>query len=148
LEFVMGWSGALRRAGVALGAISLLAGAALTQGRLSALAQLEPGLWQLRDLDDARAAPQSICVADPSILMQVQHRNAPCSRLVIASDPKGATVHYTCPLSGFGRTSLRVETPRLARIDTQGIVDNAPFALRAEARRVGNCGATAANAVH
>lgn len=113
---------------------------------LSALARLEPGLWQLRDLGDARVAPQSICVADPAILMQVQHRHSPCSRLVIANDAKGATVHYTCPAGGFGRTSLRVETPRLAKIDTQGILGNIPFAYRAEARRVGGCGESAARA--
>jgi hypothetical protein len=72
--------------------------------------------------------------------MQVQHRNSPCSRLVIATDTSGATVQYTCPAGGFGRTSIRVETPRLAQIDTQGIVDNTPFGYRAEARRVGPCG--------
>jgi hypothetical protein len=134
-------SGASCRAFVAFAAIVLVAAPAVpqTRGRLAALSHLEPGLWQLRDLDDARAAHQAICIGDPAILMQVQHRNAPCSRLVIANDPQGATVHYTCPASGFGRTSLRVETPRLARIETQGISDNAPFAYRLEARRTGSC---------
>jgi hypothetical protein len=135
------------RAGIALGAISLLAGPAIPQGKgaaLSALARLEPGLWQIRDLND-RASIQSICVADPAILTQVQHRNSPCSRVVLADEPNGATVHYTCPAHGFGRTSVRVETSRLAKIDTQGIVDNAPFAYRAEARRVGACGGMAGN---
>ena len=139
-------NGAARRAAFAALAAALLGPPALTQvrGQLSALARLEPGLWQLRNLEDQRSAPQSICVADPAVLMQVQHRNSPCSRLVIANDAKGATVHYTCPAGGFGRTSLRVETPRLAKIDTQGISDNAPFAYRAEARRIGACGASAA----
>jgi hypothetical protein len=114
---------------------------ALTQvrGQLSALTRLEPGLWQIRTSSNHGAPVQSICVGDPAILMQVQHRNSPCSRLVIANDASGATVHYTCPSSGYGRTTLRVETSRLARIDTQGIVDNAPFAWRAEARRIGPC---------
>ena len=60
-------------------------------------------------------------------------------RVVLSNDVKGATVHYTCPANGFGRTSVRVETPRLAKIDTQGIMGNAPFAYRAEARKVGAC---------
>ena len=138
-------SGAARRTAFALIIAALAATPALTQGgkKLSALARLEPGLWQLRDLEDDRARPQSICVADPSILMQVQHRNSPCSRLVIDNDANTATVHYTCPAGGFGRTTLRAETPRLAKIDTQGISGNAPFAYRAEARRVGSCGASA-----
>ena len=132
-------NGALCRALIVLGAAASLTAPALTQGRLSALAGLEPGLWQLRDLDDDRSAPASICVADPAVLMQVQHRNSPCSRLVIANDSAGATVHYTCPANGFGRTTLRVETPRLVQIDTQGISGNAPFAYRLEARRTGAC---------
>ena len=131
----------MRRSLVALVAATIIAGPALTQGagKLPALARLEPGLWQLRNLDDSRPLP-SICLGDPNLLMQVQHRNSPCSRLVIATDPRGATVQYTCPAGGFGRTSIRVETPRLAQIDTQGIVDNSPFGYRAEARRVGACG--------
>lgn len=134
-------NGAMCRALVMLGAITLVTSPAPTQrrGGLTALAQLEPGLWQLRDLDSPGARPQSICVTDPNILMQIQHRNSPCSRLVIANDAKGATVHYTCPANGFGRTTLRVETPRLAKIDTNGISENAPFAYRLEARKTGSC---------
>jgi hypothetical protein len=130
------------RAALALGVASMLSAPAIPQerGKLTALARLEPGLWQIRDLGDPSAAPQSICFADPTMLTQVQHRNSPCSRLVLANDASSATVHYTCPAHGFGRTSVRVETSRLAKIDTQGIVDNAPFAYRAEARRVGACG--------
>jgi hypothetical protein len=81
-----------------------------------------------------------VCVADPAMLLQVKHYNEPCSRLVIDDQPNQATVHYTCPANGFGRTWLRVETPRLAKLDTQGIVDKTPFAFRAEARLVGPCG--------
>jgi len=134
------WNG-VRRTLVALGSATLLAlpvTAAQAPRGLTALARLQPGQWQLRDLDGG-GAPQSICVADPNLLMQVQHRTSPCSRLVIANDSQAATVHYTCPATGFGRTSLRVETPRLAKIDTQGISDNAPFAYRLEARRTGDC---------
>lgn len=133
--------GVLRRALVACGVMTVLAVPAFTQGTggLPALSRLEPGLWQLRDLDNRQAPARSICVADPGVLIQVQHRNAPCSRVVIASSPRDATVHYTCPAGGFGRTYLRVETTRLAQIDTQGISNNAPFAHRFEARRTGAC---------
>lgn len=134
-------NGLIGRAAMALGAVMILAAPATAQGRqqLAAIGKLEPGMWQLRDLDRSSNAPQSICVADPSMLLQVQHRNSPCSRLVISNSGTAATVHYTCPANGFGHTSVRVETSRLAKIDTQGIVDNAPFAYRAEARRVGAC---------
>ncbi len=139
----MRFNGAARRAVMALGAMTLVSSAASApQGgmKLSALSRLEPGLWQLRDLDNGGGQQHSICVADPSALLQLKHRNAPCSRLVIADHAKGATVQYTCPANGFGRTEVRVETPRLAQIDTQGIADNAPFAYRVEARRIGVCG--------
>lgn len=135
-------SGKWRRAALAIAiaiAGATAGGAVATGGKLTALARLEPGLWQLRDLDDARAAQQSLCIADPILLMQLRHRSAPCTRLVVSDNERGAVVHYTCPASGFGQTALRVETPRLAQIDTQGIAQNRPFAFRAEARRVGSC---------
>jgi len=59
--------------------------------------------------------------------------------LVIKDDSDRATVHYTCPGLGWGRTSLLVETPRLVRINSQGIAGRAPFAFDAEARRTGEC---------
>jgi len=40
---------------------------------------------------------------------------------------------------GRGRTILRVETPRLVQIDSQGLHYGAPFALRAQARKTGPC---------
>jgi hypothetical protein len=125
----------------ALGATALLGAAAVAQGTgaLPALARLEPGLWQIRDLDSASSAPERICISDPAMLMQLQHRNSSCSRQVISSEAASAKVHYTCPANGFGTTSVRVETPRLAKIDTQGIMDKIPFAFRAEVRRIGNC---------
>jgi hypothetical protein len=136
-----GKSGLLRRSLIAFGMIALIGAPAVPQARkqLSALAQLQPGLWQVREIGNAQARPRSVCVADPGMLMQIHHGSAPCTRLIIADQPQGATVHYTCPANGFGRTSLRVQTPRVATIDTQGIFDNAPFAYRAEVRRMGDC---------
>ncbi len=129
------------RALLGLGAITMIAAPALTQvrGAPTVLAKLEPGQWQLRDLDSPRAPPRSVCLANPEALIQIEHPGAPCSRLVLSNDVRHVEVHSTCPSNGFGRTTVRFETSRLAKIDTQGIIGNAPFALRAEARRVGTC---------
>lgn len=136
-------SGAARRALIALGAVLMMATSGSTQerGGLSALDQLQPGRWELRELDNPRAVPRSICIADPAVLVQLEHRGKPCSRLVIANEAKSATVHYTCPTGGFGRTTVRTESSRLATVDTQGIRDNMPFDYRTEARRKGACAA-------
>ena len=130
------------RALLALAAVAALAAPAVSQRARSsgALAKLQSGLWEFRVLGGGAAKPAPICIGDPAILAQLQHRNTPCSRLVVSQDGEGATIHYTCPAGGYGQTSLRVETPRLVQIDTQGIADNVPFAFRAEARRVGSCG--------
>jgi hypothetical protein len=130
------------RALIALGAIAALTAPALTQrpARPAALQKLQAGLWQLRDLDNPRAELPPVCLGDPNLLVQLRHRSAPCSRLVVAQDDLSATVHYTCTSGGYGQTLIRIETPRLAQIETQGIAGNAPFASRLEARRVGTCG--------
>ena len=134
-------SGHLGRGLVALGALVALAAPALTQrpARPAALQKLQAGLWQLRDLDTKAELPP-VCIGDPAVLVQLRHRSAPCSRLVVNQDPLSATVHYTCAAGGFGQTLIRVETPRLAQIETQGIAGNSPFATRIEARRIGACG--------
>ena len=134
-------NGARRRAGIALGAILVVTTPASTQGRdeLALLSTLQPGRWELRDIDNDRAAPRSMCIADPGILTQIQHRASPCSRLVIGSDTNSVTVHYTCPAGGFGRTTVRVNSPRSARLETQGIDRGRPFEYRNDLRRIGRC---------
>ncbi|HEX8380106.1 MAG TPA: hypothetical protein VF619_06120 [Allosphingosinicella sp.] len=103
---------------------------------LQALSKLERGRWQLRSASDA---PRSICIGDPAALVQLEHEGASCGHEVLANEAGGATVQYTCPGHGFGHTRVKVETPRLARIDTQGLADGRPFSYRVEARRVGSC---------
>ena len=129
------------RALVALGLVAALAAPALTQraARPTALQKLEAGLWQLRDLDDPRAELAPVCLGDPNLLVQLRHRGAPCSRRVVGHNQQSATVHYTCTSGGYGQTLIRIETPRLAQIETQGILENRPFSARIEARRVGSC---------
>lgn len=136
----MFWGRAPGRAFIMLSACALASGAGAVQPltpRLTALAMIEPGLWQVR----APGEPQrNICVNDGKALIQLRHPTNVCTRLVIANDRDRTTIHYSCPGAGWGRTTLRVETPRLARIDTRGIIDKAPFAFLAEARRIGPCG--------
>jgi hypothetical protein len=103
---------------------------------LEAFSKLERGRWQLRD---STGQPRSICLGDPIALIQLEHGGINCEQEVVASDKDGATVQYSCPGHGYGHTSIRVETPRLARIDTQGLVDGRPFSYRAEARKIGTC---------
>jgi len=123
-----------------LGAAVFFAAPAAPQGRaetLPVLDRLEAGMWELRGTGNARIA--SICVGDRARLTQPQHPRLACTRSVIGSDARTLTVRYSCPGVGSGRTEIRVETPRLAQIDSQGLDHGTPFALRAEARRIGPC---------
>jgi hypothetical protein len=131
--------GRMRRG--AFGVAGLLAVAApvfaLALPELEGLAKLERGRWQLRD---SAGEPRSICLAaDPAALIQLEHEGVSCKQEVVSSDRGGATIQYSCPGRGFGHTRIRVETPRLARVDTQGLIDGRPFSYRAEARKVGAC---------
>ncbi|MGK6319229.1 DUF3617 domain-containing protein [Sphingomonas sp. DT-204] len=102
----------------------------------AALKGLEHGQWQLRE---ASGVSRSVCLRDPASLFQQRHRGAECSRLVIENGPNRATVSYTCPGTGRGRTTITVETPRLVRIQSQGLEEGAPFDLDIEGRKVGAC---------
>lgn len=106
---------------------------------LVALTKLERGQWELKPLGE-RGPARRICLGDPRALLQLRHvGEAGCSRFIIANDSRTATVHYTCPGAGHGRTTVTVTTPRALRIETQGIADNAPFDVAFEARRTGGC---------
>lgn len=104
---------------------------------LAALGQIEPGLWQL---DVEGKAPRQVCVTDPMALVQIEHDQPGCSRFAIANEPKSATVHYSCQRAGWGRTTVRIETPRAVAIQTQGIARNAPFDYAVQAKKIGACG--------
>jgi hypothetical protein len=102
------------------------------------LTRLESGQWELRaGAGNGRIA--NICLGNPILLTQPRHAGAPCTRDVVAADADSMTVNYSCPGLGRGRTTIRIETPRLVQIDSQGLDHGMPFALRAEARRVGPC---------
>ena len=132
----------LWRAGLALAVAVSAAVPAATQGtgEVPVLARLERGLWQLRLIDGGRNALAPVCIGDPAILTQLQHRDRRCSRSVVSTGRDSVAVRYSCPELGLGLTTIRVETPRLARIESEGVDNGVPFGFRAEARRVGACG--------
>lgn len=125
---------------VAMGAGAVLPAQAARAPTLSAFAAVEKGPWELHEIGNRRAP--RICVPEVVEMLQVRHRGgAGCSRFVIANEPRTATVHYTCPGAGHGRTTVTVETPRVVRVETQGIAGGQPFNLELEARRVASCAA-------
>ena len=109
---------------------------AASGGSLGALAKIERGQWSIRGADGAERA---LCLKDPAALLRLEHGGANCSSEVLGSDPDGGTVRLDCPGRGYAHTSIRVETARSAKIDSQGLIDGRPFAYRAEARKTGAC---------
>ena len=105
----------------------------------SVLATIEPGRWELRDTESDAA--RSLCVRDARTLLQLGHPGATqCSRFVVAQSPRELTVHYTCPGSGHGRTTIGLVTPRSIKLETQGVANGLPFQQNYAARRTGACG--------
>ncbi|UZK66014.1 DUF3617 domain-containing protein [Sphingomonas sp. M1-B02] len=104
---------------------------------LTALNGIERGQWQFRGAD---GAVRNMCLRNPAVLLQIMHANAPCQQFVMENSAAAATVRYTCPSHGHGRTTIAVETPRVVTVDTQGVADGSPFAERLEGRRTGACG--------
>ena len=125
------------RASIVLSAAFLLTAWPAATQQPGPLAQVERGQWQLRA--PGGEALGTVCLGDPLLLAQPQHGPQPCTREILSTDTHSVTVNYTCPGMGRGRTQLRVETPRLVQIDSQGLHYGAPFALRAQARRTGPC---------
>jgi hypothetical protein len=102
-----------------------------------ALAGLEKGQWELKPVEGGPA--RKLCLTNPNALIQLEHAQAQCSQVVMDNTATSVTVRYTCPGHGHGRTTVSVETPRLANIETQGVVDGMPFADQFEGRRTGAC---------
>ena len=118
---------------VLLAAIPLAAAAA----ELGMLDALNKGAWSLRIRDDG--SEQRICVRDGRELIQIRHKQAGCSRFVVRDDTNEVVVQYTCRGNGYGRTSIRREANGLVQVESQGIIDGAPFAISGEARHSGTC---------
>ena len=118
------------------GAFLLAAWPAATQ-QPGPLAQLERGRWELRG--PTGAALGAVCLGDPLLLAQPFNAPHPCTSEILTTNGHELTVGFVCPGMGRGRTQLRIETPRLVQIDSQGLSNGAPFALRAQARKTGPC---------
>ncbi len=124
-----------------VGAASPPASSRASYQDLALISSLEAGEWQVRSKSGGEA--RSVCLGDSKTLVQVRHPKAICSNFIIANEARQAVIHYTCPGSGHGRTSLKMETPRLVQIESQGIASNNPFQETYEARRVGACNSSA-----
>jgi hypothetical protein len=114
------------------------AGQPETKPVIAALGVIQPGLWEMHSSGDP-SQNRTLCVSNAQILFQLKHEAQSCSVFVIANNPRDATVHYSCGKSGNGRTTLRVENARLIQIESQGIINRAPFLFTGEGRRVGAC---------
>jgi hypothetical protein len=115
-------------------AFALIGAAQLPTG----LAQAQPGLWEISGVPGT-AAPVRQCVPDIAQLARFEHRAKNCSLSA------GATgeVDDSCGPAGFGHSQVTLLTPRALRIATQGISNGAPFNYVLQARRIGDCVATA-----
>lgn len=105
---------------------------------LRALANVATGAWTLRPLDGSGGG-RSLCIADARQFLQLHHPRQNCTTRVIEDGPGAATVQYRCRATGYGRTAITVEGPRLLTLDTQGLAGGAPFDERYEARLQGAC---------
>lgn len=104
----------------------------------TALAPLEPGLWEFKEVGGTSPSSR-LCVTDVRQLLQPLQPTPVCKQFTSENTGDHAAVAYDCAARGQGRTSLRVETARLVQIDSQGISGGRPFAVRYEARRIGAC---------
>lgn len=104
---------------------------------LAMLNTLDRGAWELRLRSDG--STRRICLRTGRELIQLRHRQPTCDRFVVQDEPKEVTVQYTCRGNGYGRTTIRRESPDVVQIRSQGIHGGAPFSLEGEARHVGSC---------
>lgn len=116
-------------------------GAALTliaAGQPSALAQAQPGLWEISGAPGS-STPQRQCIADVATLARYEHRTSNCSANILRNGGNSTAVDYTCGGAGFGHSQIDVITPRSLRISTQGISGGLPFNYVLQARRIDDC---------
>jgi hypothetical protein len=104
---------------------------------LVALARVERGQWQLKEIG-TNPETRTLCIRDPRVLIHYGHDVAQCQHTVTVNDANATAVHYTCQGS-HGQTTVKVATPRSFNLDTQGIINGAPFEDSFEARYIGAC---------
>lgn len=118
-----------------------LAGAGLVVGLGAAQlppAMTGPGLWEV-DRKASGHNSQRLCLTNPAILAQWEHRRAQCRKTVISAGESRAEVSYACGGGEFGTSKIQTLTPRVLRIETQGISRGYPFGYVLHARRMGDC---------
>jgi hypothetical protein len=116
--------------------LAAMPGLALGQG-LAMLGTLAKGTWTIKFRDGS--PERKICLRTGHELIQLRHKESGCNHFVIEDASSRVTVQYTCPGNGYGRTSIRRETPVLVQLESQGIEGGLPFQFKAEARRTGSC---------
>ena len=123
-------------AGAAVALIDSLSAAVAAGPR--ALASARGGWWLVAY--SAKGPPQHrLCLPDPLLLGQWEHRAARCTRTIVSDEGDKTVISYTCADGGFGRSELTLLTPRTIRVASQGIAAGGPFNYVLHARRVGNC---------
>lgn len=113
----------------------------------SALAQTQPGLWEISGAPGT-SAPIRQCVADVATLARFEHRSKACTAKILKDANSAILVEYTCRGAGFGNSEIDVITPRSLRISTQGISGGLPFNYVLQARRIDDCPKTTASTRH
>ena len=117
-----------------IGALCLVATVPAIQSPRTA----KPGLWDVSH-SATGAGAERVCLADPMILTQWEHRGGACTRVVLSEAGSEAKVQYTCTGGGFGQSVITLLTPRSLHVDTQGISNGMPFSYTLHARRAGDC---------
>ena len=102
------------------------------------LAVLEPGEWSLMDRDSGTVV-RRLCLGDKRQLLQLRHHRIHCSRFVVTDAGRQVSVTNDCAAAGNERTDIRIETPRLFQLQSQGIENGVPFAMTIEGRRLRAC---------
>lgn len=120
---------------------------ALVAARPAALAQTQPGLWEISGVPGA-SSPLRQCVRDVAALARFEHRSKICTAKVLKDGLSSTVIDYSCGSAGFGHSEIDVITPRSLRISTQGISDGLPFNYVLQARRVDDCPKNAAFTRH
>jgi hypothetical protein len=112
--------------------------ALIAAARPVALADTQPGLWEISGAPGART-PLRQCVRDIAALARFEHRSNLCTAKVLKDGRSSTVIDYSCGAAGFGHSEIDVITPRALRISTQGISDGLPFNYVLQARRIDDC---------
>ena len=106
--------------------------------KVRTLSGAAPGLWEMTGVQGKKSAVRE-CLPKLAALGQYEHRGRTCTATTLSDDGKVMLITYTCGAKDFGRTSIKLVTPRNLRVETQGISEGMPFSYTVEARRVGEC---------